>query len=97
MQEIIVKLKRGKTESIMKSLIKDGVSVTSFSEKQQAKMTYESMKRANTPCNFKDDCIIQFFVGKSEDEIIKMAEEQVMQMVKQTGIEVEITKNEIKQ
>jgi len=95
MKEIIIKLKKGKTESIMKAVIQDGMSATSFSDSSQSKMTYESMKRNGEKCLFKDGCIIQFFQGKTEQEIIEMAEAQVNQMAKQVGLEVEITKNEI--
>lgn len=96
MKEIIIKLKKGKTESVMKAVIQDGMSATSFSDSNQSRMTYESMKRNGEKCDFKDGCIIQFFPEKKEQEIMDMAEEQVKQMAKQVGLEVEIIKNEIK-
>ena len=95
MKEVIVKLSRGKIERIMKSVIKDGMSVTSFNDKTQARNTFETMKRAGTNCSFRDDCIIQFFLNKSESEIVEMAKQQVNQMAKGLDLKMEIQTNDI--
>ena len=76
-----------------KTLISEGIAISTFDREDVLKSTYETLIKAENPCYLKDNMIVQKMEGLNQEQILELALKQLKDTEKSYGNLVKIKTN----
>jgi len=98
MEKIIIiavaRARLGDQRNEIKTVCKDGLSLTAFSDKKAAKRSFKAMSKDGRNVVFKDGVILETIEGKSKEEIADAVEDDIKKLKQQLNkvIKVQYTR-----